>query len=238
MRRIFNIIKIGIQQYLNDPLYMMMFVGLPVLMTWLMSFLPPQMMGLADSGVMIMFIGINLISSAGAILEERKNGTWGRLLATPATRLEIILGFLFKLFIMSWIQALILLLAGKYLFGAPWSFAVSGIICILSVYIIAMTGLGLMLAGFLKSTEQVQVFATGIVMVGSMLSGAFIPITESSPAVMVMISKISPQGWATKALNDIMANSASLAAVSAPVFWLLGLGCIFLIIGLYRIQFE
>jgi ABC-2 type transport system permease protein len=238
MRKIYNLTAIGIKQYLKDPLYMMSFVGIPILMTWLMSFLPVQMAGLAASGVMVMFIGINLITSAGSILEERHSGTWGRLLATPTTRLEIILGFLIKLFIMSWIQALVLLLAGKYLFGAPWSFAFLKIVCILTAYISAMTGLGLMLAGFLKSSQQVQIFATGIVMVGSMLSGAFIPVTSHSPAVMVMISRISPQGWAARALNDIMAHGAGLASVTGPVIWLLGLGCAFLIVGLYRIKFE
>ncbi len=238
MQKIVNLTAVGIKQYIKDPLYMMSFVGIPVLMTWLMSFLPTEMMGLADSGVMVMFVGINLIASAGSIIEERNSGTWGRLLATPTARLEVILGFLVKLFIMSWIQALILLLAGKYLFGAPWSLAFPKIISILTAYIIAMTGLGLMLAGFLKSSQQVQIFSTGIVMVGSMLSGAFIPVTSKSPAVMVLISRISPPGWATRALNDIMAHGAGLASVAGPIMWLLGLGCAFLVVGLYRVKFE
>lgn len=237
MRKIYPLVMVGIRQYVKDPLYIMSFLGLPILMTWLMSFLPAQMAGLADSGVMVMFIGINLITSAGSVLDERQNGTWARLLATPTTRWEIILGFLSKLVVMSWIQALILLLSGKYLFGAPWSFTIVEIATVLTAYIIAMTGLGLMLSGFLKTSQQVQIIATGIIMVGSMLSGAFIPVNHNS-AIMVAISRISPQGWAARALNDIMAHNASLASVTGPVIWLLVLGGMFLAIGVYRMRFD
>jgi ABC-2 type transport system permease protein len=237
MRKIYGLAAAGIRQYLKDPLYIMSFLGIPILMTWLMSFLPAQMAGLAGSGVMVMFIGINLITSAGSILDERQNGTWARLLATPTTRWEIVLGFLSKLVAMSWIQALILLLSGKFLFGAPWSFAMGEIAAVLTAYIVAMTGLGLMLSGFLKTSQQVQIIATGIIMVGSMLSGAFIPVNHSS-AIMVAISRISPQGWAARALNDIMAHNASLASVAGPVLWLLVLGAIFLVIGVCRIRFD
>jgi ABC-2 type transport system permease protein len=237
MRKIYVLAIAGIRQYLKDPLYIMSFLGLPVLITWLMSFLPAQMAGLADSGVMVMFIGINLITSAGSILDEQQNGTWGRLLATPTTRGEIILGFLSKLFIMSWIQALILLLAGKFLFGAPWSFAFVKIAIVLTAYIMAMTGLGIMLSSFLKSSQQVQIIATGVIMVGSMLSGAFVPVNDNS-AIMAAVSRISPQGWAARALNDIMAHRASLSSITGPVIWLVILGGIFLVIGVYRIRFD
>jgi ABC-2 type transport system permease protein len=237
MRKIYVLAIAGIRQYLKDPLYIMSFLGLPVLITWLMSFLPAPMAGLADSGVMVMFIGINLITSAGSILDEQQNGTWGRLLATPTTRGEIILGFLSKLFIMSWIQALILLLAGKFLFGAPWSFAFVKIAIVLTAYIMAMTGLGIMLSSFLKSSQQVQIIATGVIMVGSMLSGAFVPVNDNS-AIMAAVSRISPQGWAARALNDIMAHHASLSSITGPVIWLVILGGIFLVIGVYRIRFD
>ena len=236
MQRVMTITWTGIKQMLKDPLFMMFFLAMPVMMTWLMGFLPREMAGLASSGVMVIFIGLNLINSAGTILEERQQGTWGRLLAAPAAAWEIYLGYVAKLFVMGWVQAILLLAAGRYLFGFPWRGTID-LVWVLAAYILAMSGLGLLLAGFLRSHQQIPVVSTGLVMVGTMLGGVFFPVNTNSP-VMVAIARISPQGWAARAINDLLSGGSDLAAVSGPILWLLGLGGIFMAVGIYRMGFD
>lgn len=237
MRRALTITWNGIKQLLKDPLYMMFFLAMPVMITWLMGFLPGEAAGLASSGVIVMFVGLNLINAAGTILEEKQQGTWGRLLATPTAPWEVTLGFTIKLLVMGWLQSALLLAAGKYLFRLPWSGGTAGVAFVLAAYILAMSGLGLLLAGFLKNSQQVPMVSTGLVMVGTMLGGVFFPVNTRSP-IMVAIAKISPQGWAARAINDLLTGGGDPAAIARHILWLLGAGAVFLAAGIYRMRFE
>jgi ABC-2 type transport system permease protein len=236
MKKSLALAWLGIRQMLGDPMYLIFLLGMPVMMTWVMGFLPKEMAGLASSGVMVMFVALGLIMGAGVIIEERLNGTWGRLMASPVSRLEIVVGMLIKLFAVSWAQSLILIAAGRFLFGAPWAHFSGPLFAVLGAYILAMTGLGILLAGILKSQPQVQAVSTGIVMVGTMLGGVFFPVNGSK--VMETIAKVSPQGWAARGINEVMMNDAGFAAVATPIMWLVGLGLVFLAIGITRIKFE
>ncbi|MGE5561014.1 MAG: ABC transporter permease, partial [Chloroflexota bacterium] len=71
-------------------------------------------------GFCVMFIMLSVLISAGVVLEERVAGTWQRLLATPARKVEVILGYLLGFFINGWAQMAILMVATRYLFGVRW----------------------------------------------------------------------------------------------------------------------
>lgn len=236
MKKAISIARAGIAQMVGDPLFMVMYIGMPVLMTWIMSFLPKEMAGLASGGVIVMFLGLNEVMSATSIIEERQNGTWGRLLSAPVTRAEIMGGYLVKLFAVAWVQAAVLFASAKYLFKAPWSHLTGSAFAVLGAYILAMAGLGVLLATVLRTQQQAPAVATGISMVGTMLGGVFFP-TEGN-AVMEAVARISPQGWAARGLNAVLTQGAAFASVKTPVFWMLGLGLAFLALGVTRVKYE
>lgn len=236
MKKVMSIARTGIAQMTGDPMFMVMSIGMPVLMTWTMSFLPGEMAGLASSGVIVMFIGLNVVMSATSIIEERQNGTWGRLLSAPVTRAEIVGGYLVKLFALAWAQAAVLFVSARFLFKAPWSHLSPAALAILGSFILAMAGLGVLIATVLRTQQQAPAVATGISVVGTMLGGVFFP-TQGN-AVMEAVARVSPQGWAARGLNTVMTQGASFATVSTPVFWMLGLGLAFLALGLTRVRYE
>ena len=236
MTKVMSIVRTGIAQTTADPLYLVFALGMPVLMTWIMSFLPVEMSGLASGGVMVMFLGLNIMMSASSVIEERQNGTWARLLSAPVTRLEVLAGYLGKVLVTAWVQAAILLLSGRYLFRVPWSHFSGSVLVVLAAYILAMSGIGVLLATVLKTQQQVPAVATGISTVGTMLSGVFFPANGNK--VMEIVARISPQGWAARGLNAIMAEGSGLSVVSEPVIWMAALGLLFLVVGLTRIRFE
>ncbi len=238
MKKTLAIVEVGIRQIIADPVYLMFLFGLPILMTWVMSFLPHGTYEMAILGVLVMFVALNIITSAGGyILEEKQTGTWQRILASSTTYWHIMAGYFIKLFVMALIQSMILLLSGKYLFGAPWNRGFVEMIIVLIVYIFAMTGLALFLAGFLKSQGQIQAVAMGVVMVGTMLGGVFFPI-DNPPAFIRIIAAVSPQSWAANALKDILTVGVDLAALVTPLLWMGAIGMLLLIGGVVKLQME
>ncbi|OEF97433.1 ABC transporter permease [Desulfuribacillus alkaliarsenatis] len=239
MRKSLAIATVGFRQMLADPMYIVFTLALPLVMTWAMSFLPrePGVYEMASLGVLVMFVALNLITSAGSIIEERQKGTWHRILASPTSYWSIMFGLFIKLFTVAWIQTLILLFSGKYLFGAPWSQGYFEMVVVLSVYIFSMTGLGLFLASVLKSLGQVSAVATIIVMIGTMLGGVFFPMEDTSRIISI-ISTISPQSWAAHALMEILTAGVPLSSLIRPLMWMMAIGAVMLVAGVYRIKLE
>ena len=238
MQKILAIISVGIRQMVADPVQMMFLLALPILMTWVMSFLPVDAYEMAILGVLVMFVALNLITSAGGyILEEKETGTWQRMRASTTSYWHIIIGYFIRLFVTGLAQALILLLSSKYLFGAPWQQGYWATVLVLSIYIFAMTGVGLFLAGFVKTQGQVQALAMGVVMVGTMLGGVFFPIDNASPFIRG-IAQISPQSWAATALRDLLTAGGSLSLLMGPLLWMGGIGLVLLAGGVIKLQME
>lgn len=238
MKKTLAIVMVGIRQVLADPTYLMFLIGLPILMTWVMSFLPEEVYEMAILGVLVMFVALNILTSSGGyILEEKQTGTWHRILASTTTYWQIMAGYFIRLFVMAMMQAMLLLLSSKFLFGAPWTQGYGHTIIILMVYIFAMTGLGLFLAGFLKSQGQVQAAAMGIVMVGTMLGGVFFQI-ENPSLILEVIANVSPQSWAAQALNEILTTGVELTSLLSPILWMTGIGLVLLVGGVIKLQTE
>lgn len=239
MKKSLAIARIGFRQMIADPMYLVFTLGMPLVMTWAMSFLPKVegVYEMASLGVLVMFVALNLITSASAIIEEKHNGTWQRILISSTSYWAVMGGYFIKLFVVAWVQALILLLSGRLLFGAPWNSGYGELAVVLTVYIFAMTGLGLFLASLLKTQNQVQAVATGIVMMGTMLGDVFFPM-ENPAGIIKLIASISPQSWAAHALRDIMTANLPLSSLITPMLWMVGIGAIMLAAGVWRIKLE
>ncbi len=240
MRKISAIVWVGIRQMLADPIYIMFLIALPVMMTWLMSFLPQEsgIYEMATLGVLVMFVGLNILTSAGGfMLEEKQAGTWQRMLSGTVTHSQILTAYFVRLVVTAFIQSLLLLLSGKYLFGAPWNQGFLTISVILLVYIFTMTGLALFLSGFLKSSGQVQAVSMAVVMIGTMLGGVFIPIENPSPLIR-LVSQISPQSWAVHALKDVFVQGIGLSALTGSLLTMAGAGLLLLAAGVIKLQMD
>ena len=74
-----------------------------------------EIVNLMFIGFAIMFMMFGLSGATSAILDEKIGGTWSRLLITPATKLQITLGYLGTYFCMGWIQFAILMAATSIL---------------------------------------------------------------------------------------------------------------------------
>lgn len=239
MKKAVAIVKIGFRQMIADPMYMVFTFGLPIMMTWAMSFLPKEagIFEMASLGVMVMFVALNLINSSATILEEKQKGTWQRILISPTSFVSVMSGYFARLFLVAWAQAFILLFSSKYFFGAPWQKGYGEMILVITVYIFAMTGLGLFLASLLKTQGQVQAVAMAFVMIGTMLGDVFFPI-ENPSGIIKLIAAVSPQSWAAHALKDVLTTGVSLASLALPLLWMTGFGLILFAAGIFGIKLE
>lgn len=186
------------------------------------------------AGFAILFVMLTMISSAGTILEARKNGIWTRLFTTPASRAQISAGYLLSFFIIGWLQFGILLLATHWIFGISWGdpFAV---IILVSLFLLAIVGIGLMIAALVKTPEQQMALGNLFVIATCMVSGMYWPI-EIEPKLMQSVAEFLPQKWAMNGFTDIIANGAHISDVLGVYGILLAFAAVFFAAGVKALR--
>ncbi|MCX8130038.1 MAG: ABC transporter permease [Clostridia bacterium] len=177
-------------------------------------------------GFAVMFVMFTLIMSAGEILDEKKNNTWGRLGITPTGKGTIMLGKVLGTFLRGWVQLLFLILFGRFAMGVSWGNSLLTTVILMSVYLLSVTSMGLLLASLVKTNAQLGALSTIFVICTSMLSGCMWPADIMSPA-MQKFSAIFPQYWAMKGLMSTVVGNLGLSSITTPLLVLALMGIAF-----------
>lgn len=187
-------------------------------------------------GFSVMFVMISLMNVSGTILEARLTGVWQRILAAPTSRFEIMAGYMMSFFLIGWIQFAVLMAASSLLFGVEWG-SWTGQAALISAFLLSVVGLGLLLAGLVRTTEQQAALGNLLIVSTSMLGGIYWPL-DIVPDWMRKIAEFVPQTWAMKGFTELMARGGSVTDIVGPVLILLGFAAVFLAAGVSRVRYE
>jgi ABC-2 type transport system permease protein len=187
-------------------------------------------------GFAIMFMMFGLSGAASTILDERIGGTWGRLMITPATRVQIILGYILSYFLMGWIQLGVLMVAMSLMFDIGWG-NLAYLIPFASLVILMVVGFCLMIAGLVKTKQQASAIGAVLIVSTCMLGGVYWPI-DIMPEFMQTIALGVPQSWAMSGFKEIVSGSLHAVSIWKDAAALLGFSLLFFFLGLRGIKFE
>ena len=190
-----------------------------------------------STGFTVMFIMFVTFGGAAGILEEREQGTLRRLLIAPISKATIIGGKIFGIVITALMQSAILVLVGVLLFRVPWGTDPLATLALLVSYILAVTGLAVLLSAFVRSRDQYSGLSPLLTVGLSMIGGCFWQLEIVSP-VMQFLAKLTPTGWAMLGLTDVVARNQGFEAALVPILVLLGFAAVTLGIGARVLSFE
>ncbi|MDN4608881.1 ABC transporter permease [Sporosarcina highlanderae] len=196
-----------------------------------------SMMGVSNSsaGFSIMFVMIMMLSMTGTLIEARQNGIWSRLFTTPVSRFQVLLGHFLSFFIVGWIQFFILIALSSTLFGVNWGHTAALFILVTSL-LLCVIGLGMAIAGFVRTVEQQNAIGTLVIISTCMLGGVYWPISMV-PEVMQKIANYIPQKWAMEGFTKLITEGGTIGDIAMPLIALLGFAALFLSIGLTRMKY-
>lgn len=189
-----------------------------------------------------------------SFLRERVGGTLERLLATPVTRAEIVLGYSIGFTVFATLQVLILtayILAkidvpalgpiGAFTIGLNVQSAGSPAIAFLVAFLMAFgaVNLGIFLSTFARTELQIVQFIPIVILPQGLLGGIFWPI-DRLPDVLQAIAHVLPVTYAVDALREVMLKGSDLgtAAVQTDLLVLVGIAVLFVLLGAFTIKRE
>jgi ABC-2 type transport system permease protein len=189
-------------------------------------------------GFALMFVLLAVVfGTAVTMHDERDWGTLGRLLVAPGGFTRILLGKLAARFAVGFVQMLILLGWGHWMFAvslgsSPWAF-----LLLTTAAVFAVVALGMLVAGLSRTREQTLPLGLSAVMAFSALGGCWWP-QWVQPDWMQAIAPAFFTTWAMRGLNDLVLRDRGLDAMLLPVGVLLAYGTVTLALGLrlYRVR--
>lgn len=180
----------------------------------------------SSAGLIVAFISFYMLFAGGWLIEERLNGTIKRLGTGIGAIGVSFLGSILALFVAGVLQivmftAVLRLIFGISLFSGPLSFLV------LAVYLLAVIAISMFLSSVLKTPSQLQVGAPILALLTGFIGGCFWNYADMPQGVR-FLSMLTPQGWALKALNRLMAEPDALSFAAIPLLVLLMISLILL----------
>lgn len=197
----------------------------------------------AVSGIAVLFVFGTAQITARSIFDEKKIGSFRRLLAAPMSKAALLSGKMLPNVIIGMIQFAVILAFGVFglrlmglnaptLGNEPLSVVlVCLIICLCS------TAFGILVAALARTENQIGGLTSLLVWGLGIVGGAFIPITFLDQFLGPVV-KIIPQYWANRALTSLMLRGVGLTDVLTEIAVLLGFTAIFFLFGLWRFDFD
>ncbi len=128
-------------------------------------------------GIAAMVLSLPGIALTLAIVRERELGTLENLVATPISKLGLLLGKITPYLIFGTLDALLIVGIGRVIFAVPFRGSLLAYLFVTFIFMVSNMGLGLLLSILLRSQQTAMIVSMLIFLVpGFFLSGIFFPI--------------------------------------------------------------
>jgi ABC-2 type transport system permease protein len=173
-----------------------------------------------------------------SFITERRTGTFRRLLAAPVHRGVLLVAKLVPFYLIGLCQMALVFGLGRVVFGMEIAGSVVALIALTCAVVLAATGLGLLIASFAGTEKQVGGVGSICLLIMGLLGGGMIP-RLLMPSTMKAIGLVTPHAWALDGYYDLLIRQGTtLADVAPQIGAVLGFAALFVVIGVWRFDFE
>jgi len=189
-----------------------------------------------DFNLMALFLpgmsmfGILFMAQAASrdILLERESGLLRHLLTAPITVGQYLVGKSLSVFAVTGLGFTVLVAVGL-LFRVPWGPPVA-VVALMLATSLAAAGTMILIMSLVGSQRQGDAFTTIVIIVWSMLGGAFVPL-DGIPSFLLPISRTTPTYWAVDGFNGLIQRGEGLADIMPNIVILGAVGLVLLTVG-------
>jgi ABC-2 type transport system permease protein len=177
----------------------------------------------------VFFLLFSMLEGPRSIFAEQANGTFARLLSTPATIRNVLFGKFLGTLLSGCIQFIILVIASRLLFGMDWGHSPLGLALMVISFIAAAAGIGAVITAFSRDNAQAALLGGVIPILFGALGGNFFSL-DALPGWLQTISYASINRWAVtgfsdmtvrqQGFNDILLESGVLGGIAVVCFFL------------------
>lgn len=181
---------------------------------------------------------ISALMTSVTIAREKEFGTMELLLASPLKPREIILGKVAPYVLLSFVNAMTILLLGYLVFDVPVMGSLWLLMLECMLYITLALSLGVLMSTSVK-TQQMAMFISmlGLMLPTILLSGFIFPI-DNMPRVLQWFSALMPARWFIVIIKNIMLKGTGFAFIWKETLIMVGMTLFFILASVKRFKIR
>jgi ABC-2 type transport system permease protein len=203
----------------------------------------PDLKAFTLPGMTVLFVFMTAQTTARSIYDEKRLGSFRRLLAAPMSKAAILGGKVLRNWLTGLLQVAVVFAFGIYglrLFGmTPASLGPRPLLTLVAVLLVTLcsSALGILIAALARTESQIGGISTLLMWVLGILGGAFVPLFLLEQ-FLGPVPMFIPHYWANRALVDLMVRGLGIADVALDLAVLAGFSALFFGIGLWRFDYD
>jgi ABC-2 type transport system permease protein len=186
--------------------------------------------------IAVLMMMICALLTSVAIAREKETGTLEQILVAPLKPVQIVVGKVLPYVALASLDALLILLLGRFWFGVPFVGSALLLAALSLVYLLTALSLGILISTVAK-TQQVAMMmaALGTLLPSVMLSGFIFPLA-SMPKILQAISYAVPARHYLVIIRGILLKGNGFDVLWPVVLYLLLLAAFLLIVSVRRFK--
>ncbi|MBC8005317.1 MAG: ABC transporter permease [Verrucomicrobia bacterium] len=192
-------------------------------------------------GIMSMILMlISAMMTSISISKEKELGTMEVLLASPLKPIQIVLGKVTPYLLLSFINALTIILIGHFIFGVPIKGSFLFLMLESFLFILMALSLGILISTVAPNQMVAMFMSVFALMLPTILLSGFIFPIENMPAPLRIFSLLMPPRWFIVIIKNIMLKGTGIEYVWRETLILLSMTLVFIALSIknFKIRLE
>jgi ABC-2 type transport system permease protein len=182
------------------------------------------------------FFFVFLLTSV-SFLRERSQGTIERLMVSPLSRSELVLGYVLGFTLFALMQSLIILLFVVYVLRVHYAGNLELLFLVTLVLTLGAVNMGIFASAFARNELQVIQFIPLFLVPQVLLGGLFFPV-QTLPVVLKQLAYVMPLTYANIALKDIMLKGFGFNQIWPELLFLVGFAALMVLAAALSLRNE
>jgi ABC-2 type transport system permease protein len=198
---------------------------------------------LAVPGMTVLFVFLTAQITAQSVFEEKKIGSFRRLLAAPISKFSLMSGKMLPNFVTVLLQVVVIFFAGVVIFPLlGWDQLSLGddplaLTLLILVTALCTTSLGALISAIAKTEAQIGGLSTVILWVMAFIGGTIVPFFLVNDT-LATLGKVTPQYWAVTGFYDLLVRGQSMSDITDSLLALLLFSAVYFGIAIWRFDFD
>jgi ABC-2 type transport system permease protein len=190
--------------------------------------------------ITVILMLVSAMMTSISIAREKELGTMEVLLVSPLKPIQIVIGKVVPYVVLSFINAVTILLLAFFVFGMPFHGSIALLMFETLLFIVMALSLGILISTLVKTQLTAMMISFVALLLPTILLSGFIFPIENMPVLLQWLSNIMPTKWFIIIIKDIMLKGVGLGYIWKETLIIMGMSLIFIGISVrkFKIRLE
>ncbi|MDJ0954812.1 MAG: ABC transporter permease [Acidimicrobiia bacterium] len=183
---------------------------------------------------LLLFVFLTSLAGSAALIGTRRLGVSRRMVSTPTSIGQILLGETGGRFAIAMIQGLFIMIGAAVAFEVRWGNLVGAGALLILIALVGAGG-GMLMGAIFDNDEQAGSMGVFIGLGLAALGGCMVPL-EVFPDTMVTVAHITPHAWGLDGFAELIRRGGDITSIGTELAVLAGFAAALLALGTWRLR--